>query len=86
MGEYLPTVLMYDFLSISEKDAAKIVQRLEARTIPDQGAWGSVHPAGNYDFIYCFLLTPLLFRTLNLSLGHSVTNSETKNNIRHINK
>jgi hypothetical protein len=55
MGEYLPTVLMYDFLSISEKDAAKIVQRLEARTIPDQGAWGSVHPAGNYDFIYCFL-------------------------------
>jgi hypothetical protein len=47
LGEHLPTVLLYDLMSISEKDADKIVKRLE-KNVPEQGAWGSCHPSGNF--------------------------------------
>jgi hypothetical protein len=45
MGDFLPNVLLYDFMSISEKDAEKIVKRLE-KNVPEQGSWGSCHPSG----------------------------------------
>ncbi len=45
LAEWLPTVLLYDFMSISEKDAEKIVKRLE-KNVPDQGTWGSCHSSG----------------------------------------
>jgi hypothetical protein len=32
-------------MSISEKDAEKIVKRLE-KNVPDQGTWGSCHSSG----------------------------------------
>jgi hypothetical protein len=45
-------------MSISEKDADKIVKRLE-KNVPEQGAWGSCHPSGKL-LTKSFLLAVLL--------------------------